>query len=175
MGTAEPAVSVSRGGGGWGRAWAPLPPCTHRPNSALLAFVSSGGCHRHMSCVRARVYLGAGRHPDPVEDCGDGTSLCGAPGAAVLGCLAFCRGAWVGIGGCRPREASGRDCLPQLACSDPGALVAGERSNSDTRLPASQTHWPPVTRPALHGMLQFLSCPLGASWFQGRSRSRGDG
>lgn len=64
---------------------------------------------------------------------------------AVLGCLAFCREVWVGIGGCCPKEASGRVCLvrKELTCSDPGALVAGERSNSDRRLPASQTHGPP--------------------------------
>lgn len=129
VGAAEPSVSVShwRAGlgsqlpGSWLTAPGPLPRLPllsagppfslHVPESRPLRALVFPGFFVVVSvctCIFACVFGKEGPKPPP-EDCGNGTSLGGATGAAVLGCLAFCHGAW---GRVPTKEVSGRGYLP---------------------------------------------------------------
>lgn len=81
-------------------------------------------CCRHCVCVCTLVCVFQGRKapkqlsPAPQEE--NGTSLAGATGAAVLGCLAFCHGAWGG-----GWEAS-EGAVCSTCAAGPQGLVGGQ-------------------------------------------------
>lgn len=93
----------------WGLTHSPGPPASASPpflRGPLSHSVFQTACRSRLwffsgvfvvvsvcMCTLVCVFGKEGSKPQP-EDCGNGTSLGGATGAAVLGCLAFCHGAW---------------------------------------------------------------------------------